>query len=322
MEYNFFTVSEQDAGKIKVPFASDVDIEKITEGDKNPMFVTIEALNDKEPTKNGRYYDKQTLLSIAEQVNLNKPDAYQGHLKEDERPYKNPESQAIWLGATVLNVDGANRLFIKGYVPKYAKTRRDYLKVAKSAGKQVFVSIYGQAREVWDKAKKMNIVRDIVLESIDWARSGGAGINGSLGYLSIASEQTGNANTKTILEQWELQRDSIVSEFQKDINKDIKKPKVNSQIHQLNKELADSYLELKTSFLRPKARAFVKTAVLAEMSNKDYTKENMVVVLEQVLSDSTNKDIIKTLSSNNYSDINPLNINSRDTRNYTKVVKR
>jgi hypothetical protein len=106
--------------KIEVPFAQGVDIEKLIKGDKNPLFVTIEAVNDS-VSKSKRRYTPEVIADIAKQINENKPDGYDGHLKDEDRAFVRPKSQTIWLGAIVKNIEGKARLFIKGYVFPYAK---------------------------------------------------------------------------------------------------------------------------------------------------------------------------------------------------------
>jgi len=161
-------------GEIDVPVDKTI-ISELSDGDKDPMFVTIEVINEG-VSRNGRAYDKHVIESLAEQINENKPDGFYGHLADDERHTKFPEPQTIWLGAKVLEVGGKTRLFAKGYILPEAKTLRSYLKKAKVAGKNVAVSVYGLAKVVKDKVKNISIVQDMTLESIDWARPGAEGV--------------------------------------------------------------------------------------------------------------------------------------------------
>jgi hypothetical protein len=176
-------------GKIEVPFAKNVDIKKLTKGDKNPLFVTVEALN---PTisENGKIWTEEIINNVAEQIMEKRPDAYQGHLKEEDRDSVSPTAKTIWIGAAVKNIAGKPRLFIKGYVLPYAKQLKQYLKVAKAAGKKVAVSVYGKGIQIWNQAKKAYDMQEFNLESIDWARPGAEGVPGT-GYLGLASEMKG-----------------------------------------------------------------------------------------------------------------------------------
>lgn len=161
-------------------------IEKLSEGDKNPMFVTIEVINEG-VSRNGRAYDRETIISLAEQINAKKPTGYFGHLKDDERGNKFPEPQTIWIGAKVEEVGGKVRLFAKGYVLPEAKSLRSFLKKAKAISKNVAVSVYGLAQVVVDKVSNTQLVKSMQLESIDWARPGSEGVP-NMGLFTVTSE--------------------------------------------------------------------------------------------------------------------------------------
>lgn len=184
------TVMEMTAdgvGSIDVPVEEGL-IASLSEGDKNPMFVTIEVINEG-VSRNGRAYDKDTITSLAEQINSKKPDGYYGHLTDEERKTKFPEPQTIWIGAKVEEVGGKTRLFAKGYVLPEAKGLRSYLKKAKAAGKNIAVSVYGLAQVTLDKINNVSIVKSMSLESIDWARPGSEGVL-NMGLFSVTSEMT------------------------------------------------------------------------------------------------------------------------------------
>lgn len=191
-QYGFITepalVMEMTAdgvGEIDVPVEEGL-IAKLVEGDENPMFVTIEVINEG-VSRNGRAYDKKTIESLAEQINSKKPDGYYGHLTDDERKTKFPEPQTIWIGAKVEEVGGKTRLFAKGYVLPEAKSLRSYLKKAKAASKNVAVSVYGLAQVVKDNVKNITLVKSMNLESIDWARPGSEGVL-NMGMFSVTAE--------------------------------------------------------------------------------------------------------------------------------------
>lgn len=197
-QYGFITetavVQEMTAdgiGEIDVPVDADV-IASLREGDTDPMFVTIEVINEG-VSRNGRSYDKATIESLAEQINTKKPDGFYGHLTDDERKTKFPEPQTIWIGAKVSEVGGKTRLFAKGYVLPEAKGLRSYLKKAKAAGKNVAVSVYGLAQVVKDSVSNVMRVKSMSLESIDWARSGSEGVL-NMGLFSVTSEMAGDSN--------------------------------------------------------------------------------------------------------------------------------
>ena len=167
-------------------------VAKVVGDDPDPMFVTLEVLNEG-VSRNGRYYDLKALQEVAEQINSEHPDGYAGHITQSERATKVPDAEVIWLGSKLVNTNGKNRLFAKGYVLPEAKKRRSYLEKAKAIGKNVSVSIYGTAKQVWDKALKAYRQMNIDLESIDFTRPKSEGVpNGKLGFAltsEMASEE-------------------------------------------------------------------------------------------------------------------------------------
>ncbi len=173
-------------GNFEVPLAPGIDLDQLLDGDTDPLFVTIDALSDT-ISGNQRRWTTDELHNVAKQVMAKKPDGYQGHLKPEERSSKAPDAVTIWLGAKVANHDGKNRLFIKGYVLPKSSQFKDYLRRAKAAGKNVAVSVYGQALEKWNETLKAFEISNFALESIDWARPGSEGVPNS-GYLKLAAE--------------------------------------------------------------------------------------------------------------------------------------
>jgi hypothetical protein len=179
-------------GEIDVPVEEGL-VAKLIEGDKDPMFVTIEVINEG-VSRNGRAYDKATIISLAEQINAKRPDGYYGHLTDEERQTKFPEPQTIWIGAKVTEVGGKTRLFAKGYVLPEAKSLRSYLRKAKAASKNIAVSVYGLARVVKNGA--IQTVKSMNLESIDWARPGSEGVL-NMGMFSVTAEMSNDSKLTT-----------------------------------------------------------------------------------------------------------------------------
>lgn len=194
-------------GTIQVPLARGVNLSELLEGDDDPMFVTIDALSDT-VSGNSRRWTSEELHNVAKQVMENKPDGYQGHLRPDERSSKAPDAVTMWLGAKVTNHKGKNRLFIKGYVLPKASQFKDYLRRAGAAGKNVAVSVYGQAFEKWNEALKAFEISNFQLESIDWARPGSEGVPNS-GYLKITAEMDGGDH----MDKVEVLKATTVSEM-------------------------------------------------------------------------------------------------------------
>lgn len=200
-------VTTYDDGDIKVPLSSGVDLVQLLDGDEDPMFVTIDALSDT-ISGNKRRWTSDELHRIAEQVMKNKPDGYQGHLAPEERSSKAPDAVTMWLGAKVANHKGRNRLFIKGYVLPKASQFKDYLRKAAAAGKNVAVSVYGQAMETWNESLKAFEVSNFSLESIDWARPGAEGVPNS-GFFKVTAEMNGEDEVDKI----EILRATTIAEM-------------------------------------------------------------------------------------------------------------
>lgn len=167
-------------------------VKAIVGDDPDPMFVTIEVLNESVST-NGRFYDKATIADIAKQINEKHPDGYAGHLNDAERSHKVPDAETFWLGAVVKEVDGKSRLIAKGYVLPEATRRRSVLKRALAIKRNVAVSIYGTANRVWDAARKAYKLSEYDLESIDWTRPGSEGVRNS-GLFMVTAEMNDNGN--------------------------------------------------------------------------------------------------------------------------------
>lgn len=349
------TVSEMGTEKdlkIDVPFAKGVDVEKLTEGDKNPLFVTIEALNTT-ISRSNRRYTPEVIKEIAEQINSIKPDAYEGHLSESERATKRPKPKTIWLGATVKEVEGKLRLFVKGYVLPYAKDLRGYLKAAKAAGKKVAVSIYGQAKQVWDSAVKAYDISDFHLESIDWARSGAEGVP-TLGYLELTSEMKEDKLMdredivkNLTLNEIETLNPTIVSEMKDKISEEIKAGlekndelvslqemlgvkdgeikevvgEMIDELYELRKNAAYSYIDkaLSEKIQNKVARSVLKTMVVKEMG-EEYNLERVAEIVSDVIKSEEGKAIVSEMAEKR-TVVTPTIDNRRnsETRKYTVI---
>jgi hypothetical protein len=292
-------------GTIDVPVEEGL-IASLSDGDKNPMFVTIEVINEG-VSRNGRAYDKDTINSLAEQINSKKPDGYYGHLTDEERKTKFPEPQTIWIGAKVTEVGGKTRLFAKGYVLPEAKGLRSYLKKAKAAGKNIAVSVYGLAQVVSDKVNNISIVKSMSLESIDWARPGSEGVL-NMGLFSVTSEMA----TSNIIEQGvtmdkvEVLKSATVDEL-KENNPELVSEMIVEAVASKDSELAEAQTiisemtEKLTAFeldsqLQDKvesatARKVVKQLVISEMSSGTPVSE----AVDKVLGSETGQALIKEM---------------------------
>src|SRR5690606_13547966 len=79
-----------------------VDLDALTAGDDNPVFVTLPILEIGRVSKNGLLYDKALVESIVEQINAKKLGGIFGHIPDEERPTAFPIPSAHWLGARIV----------------------------------------------------------------------------------------------------------------------------------------------------------------------------------------------------------------------------
>jgi hypothetical protein len=335
-------------GDINVPFAPGVDVDKLIEGDENPMFVTVEAMNEG-VSANKRNYTRDLIMDVAKQVNDKKPDAYEGHITDAERQTKRPKPQTIWLGSVVKEIEGKTRLFVKGYVLPYAKELREYLQKAKASAKHVTVSIYGQALQAWDEKLKAYDVRNFVLESIDWTRDNSAGMMPGVAFRITGEMREDFANREEIISELSLDevkqfnpnlikavaeasRASTLSEMA-DIADDtlstIKEMvgtdpiesinEMQAQLREFHKREVNEVIEntLREEVANPRLRPAIRRIVVSEMGNS-YTLDNAKEVLNSVLQSSEVVSIIRETTS---SEINPTKDNrvKKDGRKFTTL---
>jgi len=318
---------------INVPIGKDVDIENLIGDDKEPMFVTIEALNEG-VSKNKVYYSDQVVKEIANKVNMIKPDGYQGHIEESKKRYENPKSMTVWLGAVTKKIAGKTRLFIKGYVMPYADELKQYLKKAKAAGKKVAVSIYGQAVHEWDSFNKYYNIRPgtFALESIDWARSGAEGVPTTGFYKLTAEQEESEVQTRYSIIQ-DLNKDELRAnnpkliaemrgDFRKEEREEIKKTLIAEMAEGLRikeKDLVEKYCDIEVKKYPDKTRNFIKKLLVAEMAKENYNVDRFVTIAEQV---GKSKDVTDLLELAKPKDINAIVDNRKEignNRSYTVI---
>jgi hypothetical protein len=301
--------SSSDEFEVDVPFAAGVDIDKLTEDDPKPLFVTVEVANES-ISKNKRRYTKELLQDICRQINEKKPNAYSGHLKEEDRATANPEVQTIWLGAKVVSRKGKFAIIAKGYVLPTASSLRTYLKKALAAGKKATVSIYGTAVQKWNSVVKAYDISHFNLESIDWARHLSEGVAGA-GLLSVASEMANMEDREdvlksTTLSEMESVNPTLVSEF-----KDLGRKDVEAELAEM---VLDS--ELRNKVTNTKARTVLKPLVISEM--KEQTKAEAMRAVEVVLESEAGKTVVTEMTSSTR--IAPV-VDNRTTGKSTKFIK-
>lgn len=310
--------SESNMNGIVVPIAEGVNLDLLTAGDEDPLFITIDALKPGR-SENKRNYSLSEVRKIAKQVMELKPNGYLGHLTDDEKLHKYPDPVVIWIGATVAQYKGVERLFIKGYVlPKHDKFK-DYLRRALATGTNIAVSIFGAAFQKWNKETRSIDISEFDLESIDFARSGAEGMPNS-GFLKLTAEmiQGDDMTREEVLESVTVaEMRSINPEFVEQVENEATKglkatvsemssvlgvqetddlKEVISEMISLNGELQQKVAEnvvdrqLGQDVPSVAARALVKKTILSEM--KDYSEEAVKTQVAEMLSSERGKAMI------------------------------
>lgn len=333
-------VQEMSANPKKVPFSKKVDYEKLIDGDKDPMFVTLEVLNPG-VSANKRRWTHEMMQSVAKQINEKLPDGYMGHVKPEDRMSVNPESVTMWVGAKIVDIDGTPRLLAKGYILPYAKKLRTYLKKALSSGKKVAVSVYGEALQKWNRLDKVYDISQFDLESIDWARSGSEGVKPAL--VPVIAQET-KEEMEVILQEATLEQlkelrpdlvDALKEEFKTPEEPQDGEVKEMRTILGLGEEadviqemknreeerelLLDSYMDnqISTKIGRESIRPVFKKMVISEMEGSSVSSIDKAIDI--VLESDEGKLLIQEMSKDNPVDNQEDNRNKTNPRKFTKV---
>lgn len=167
-----------------VPFADGVDVEELTAGDDNPVFVTLPIGKANVRSGNKRFYDEAFVQELERQVIANKPIGLMGHLTPSQRATEFPQEAVHWLGALRVG----ELLWGKGYLPP--GEARDRLKRYKSTGKKIATSIDADLEGEWDDsvASYRMKAKTLKLAQIDIAPADRAGIADLAAVPHLTSE--------------------------------------------------------------------------------------------------------------------------------------
>lgn len=171
----------------EVPSAAGVDMAALTEGDDNPMFLTVPVSRVGEVSKNGLEHTEEFAESLVAQINRDRPGGLMGHIKDEDRATAHPVSDVHWIGATL--VDGT--VWAKGYIPRTRPEVREDYRIAKAKGAKVATSPYGRAVKEFatQNGKRTWKATGFELEQIDLAPFKRAARPGS-GEFAITHEMT------------------------------------------------------------------------------------------------------------------------------------
>lgn len=289
-------------------------VSKVVGDDSDPMFVTMPVLSEG-VSRNGRYYSEEALREVAHQIDTEHPDGYAGHITKEERSNKVPDCEVIWLGSKLAESEGKLRLFAKGYILPEAKKRRSYMQKAKALGKGVSVSIYGTARQVWDKALKAYRQMNIDLESIDFTRPKSEGVpNG--GVFALTAEMVDSKLKEEAMDKAEALKSCTADELREYVpeaviaeitdeavaaakaeNVDViqeMEAKKDAVIAEMRTELRGFELEgeLNAKVIDKAARKMIRRIVLSEMADDEKVSD----AVDRVLSSEEGKAIVSEMT--------------------------
>ncbi len=153
-----------------VPTADGVNIDELTRGDENPMFVTLPIGKVGVISDNRRYYDEGFARELVDQVLSKRPPGLMGHIPAIERDSAHRPAEVDWIGAIQEGV----LIWGKGYLPPGAV--REYVRRRKAVNGEIATSIYGTAEQEWDQTLEAWRVSSFELESIDLVPPERAGV--------------------------------------------------------------------------------------------------------------------------------------------------
>ncbi len=197
-----------------VPIDKEV-IKRISEGDDNPLFITMQILSEG-VSKNRRNYTPELVQQVADSINEKRPNGYQGHLTSEERKTKAPDPLVMWLGAVTKEENGKKVVYARGYVMPDEKKFRTYLRKAKALGKNVAMSIQGTAEKAVYNAKAAAYdLQGFVLDSVDFAREGSEGVpnNGTLILASEMFDEDKSNKGENAVDKIDVLKNATVSEM-------------------------------------------------------------------------------------------------------------
>ncbi len=155
----------------QIPPMAGVDMGKITEGDSDPMFVTLKVAQAGAISGNKRVYDDGFVKSLEQQMVTKRPIANQGHIPDEHRATSYPQPAGYWVGVKRVG----DTLWGKVYVPP-ASPMREIVRARKAQNATINTSIYGLGNQEYDPQRGVWKVTDFELESVDFAPTERSGV--------------------------------------------------------------------------------------------------------------------------------------------------
>lgn len=164
-----------------VPTYEGIDVEMLTQGDTDPMFITLEIAQRGRVSANGLVYDDELVSALEAQ--LRESDAWRGHLgffNNDDYP----TSEIYWVGHTRVG----DSTWAKGYVPP-GETRED-IRRKKAKGQKIGTSIFAYGNREWvDEDAGTWRITDMELISVDMVHAKRAALTTSQQFALTAESK-------------------------------------------------------------------------------------------------------------------------------------
>lgn len=168
---------------------ADVDIEALTSGDDEPLFVTLPIGKDNAVSKNGRFYSREFVNALEKWVYELRPTGIQGHPDPAKLDTEFQTPSLFWVGTARVG----EMLWGKAYVPP-GETRETIRRTRATKGR-LATSIYGYPGEngvTWDAQRGVYHIdpAGFKLLEIDLAPAGRAGVPDLEVVPQLTSEMT------------------------------------------------------------------------------------------------------------------------------------
>lgn len=188
---------------LDVPYFTEVNIEELTQGDSDPMYLTIPIGEVGVTSGNKRYYDEAWVQELQAQTTAERPVGIMGHIKPEDRATSFPDEAVHWVGV----LRQGTTLWGKGYIPP--GNARDRIRRYKATGRKIATSIYANAKGIWDTALGAYRMQasTLKLNQIDIAPYDRAGIR-SLAMVPILTAEM----EQTEQQEPEMNKDEVIQE--------------------------------------------------------------------------------------------------------------
>lgn len=290
-----------------------VDVEELTRGDNDPMFITLPISQSNAVADDGLKYTDPFNNLISTKIIIDHISGMMGHLKTEDRSSRFDVPAVMWLGSVK---DDQGQYWAKGYVLPNPEIRQ-FIKASKATKRGIATSIYGM---VDPEALKFNSdgtyeidPTGFDLESLDLAPIERAAlkINRPLKVTSHMKDENvkdEQMDLKETLAQMtisdidllpEAVRNAIIEKSSQEVQiSQLKQDNVTlvQTVAQLTKQLEDQGFETaldaeiasQVTIDDTDLRELVKTKVLGQLSDRD-VKKITEVVAEYVGSDQYKK---------------------------------